>query len=114
PTASSLVANGKDCPEKIVLFTRHYHFRVTPFWPRSRHKKSRLRGVVTRENLELAAKRGALQNVEKCLDRGKACHLFSEYEVIAFAVQRYEIETEGLRRRTRRKADIGIAAHNAV
>src|SRR5262249_38031923 len=54
---------------------------------RSRYKRSGLRGVVACKNLELAAKRGALQNIEKSLDCRKTGRLFSQDEIVALAVQ---------------------------
>src|SRR5205814_8679613 len=78
------------------------------------HQGAGCRCVIPCKNFELAAESGALQNIEKRLNRGKDRGLFSEDEVVALAVQWNEVQTECLGGRTRRKAHVRVARYHAV
>src|SRR5260370_22024556 len=92
----------RNCLGKLVLFTRHHHFRVTLLFVLFlRHQGAGFRWVIACKNFELAAESGSLQNIKERLNCGKGHGLFSEDEMLALAGQRNEIWTQRLSGRTR-------------
>ena len=56
-----------------------------------------MRGVVAREHLQLAAQRGAVQQVEQRLDGGKLGVPVADYQVVALGGEGDEMKAEGSR-----------------
>src|SRR5438034_3238607 len=75
---------------------------------------TRLGCVVARHRFEHASKCAPLQDVQKGLRGGQVQRLLAHHQVISLGVKRDEIEPEGLRRRTRRQAAVGLAGYDRV
>src|SRR5579871_330745 len=79
-----------------------------------RNNRSGVRGVISGQNLKLAAQRRALQHIEECFGgrqiRGAAPH----DKVVAFAVQGNEVEIESFRGGTSCQANVGFIRNDTI
>src|SRR5215472_2961839 len=79
-----------------------------------RNEGSSLRSVVTGEYFELAAQCCTVKYVHESLHGGHVRRAAAHYEVIAFAVQRDEIQSESLGSGARRETDIGFLCGDGI